>query len=123
MDPQRGMQVDHNFPTKLFTVDGVPEPFRGTLKDNLSPNEQLLLIYSPAFSTLQDLPAESAPVNVDSELNGASPSFRCHGGGWPRSNKIPRQKIGAGKGKVRSDRTTKSVSFGPSYELSYEQRC
>ena len=65
---KRGMQVDNNFPTKLFTVDDVPEPFRGTLKDNLSPNEPVLLIYSPAFTTLQDLPAGSAPVNVGRTL-------------------------------------------------------
>jgi hypothetical protein len=57
------MDIDKNFPTKLSSVDDVPKPFRGYLKDHISPKERLqLLIYSPAFSTLENLPSEPASV-------------------------------------------------------------
>jgi hypothetical protein len=41
----------------------VPEQFRGALKDRLPRKEKVqLLIYSPAFSTLENLPSVSTPV-------------------------------------------------------------
>jgi hypothetical protein len=64
VDLERVMHIDNNFPTKLFAVDDVPEPFRGALQEHLSPSEQVVLIYSPAFSTLENLPEGPAPVNV-----------------------------------------------------------
>jgi hypothetical protein len=69
MDLETGMDIDHNFPTKLFGVDDVPEPFRCALKDRLSPDERVQsLIYSPAFSTLEDLARESVPAGVGKSL-------------------------------------------------------
>jgi hypothetical protein len=57
------MDIDKNFPTKLTRVDDVPEPFLGALKDRMSSKEYVQsLIYSPAFSTLEDLPDGSAPI-------------------------------------------------------------
>jgi hypothetical protein len=57
------MDIDKNFPTKLHCIDDVPERFRGALNDRLSPSEHVqLLVYSPAFSTLENLDSESTPV-------------------------------------------------------------
>jgi hypothetical protein len=72
VDLERVMHIDNNFPTKLFAVDDVPEPFRGALQEHLSPSEQVVLIYSPAFSALENLPGEPAPVNVGKMLIPAS---------------------------------------------------
>ncbi len=71
VDLERVMHIDNNFPTKLFAVDDVPEPFRGALQEHLSPRE-VVLIYSPAFSTLENLPEESAPGNIGKILIPAS---------------------------------------------------
>jgi hypothetical protein len=58
------MDIDHNFPTKLPSVDDVPEPFHGALKSRISPKEDVqALIYSPAFSTLGNLPEDATPIN------------------------------------------------------------
>jgi hypothetical protein len=57
------MDIDKNFPTKLPSVDDVPEPFLGALKDRISSKEHLQsLVYSPVFSTLENLPPSSTPV-------------------------------------------------------------
>src|ERR1700740_2443094 len=57
------MDIDENFPTKLPSVDDVPEPFLGALKDRISSKEHLQsLVYSPVFSTLEKLPPSSTPV-------------------------------------------------------------
>ena len=62
-DLERGMDIDINFPTKLASVDDVPEPFLGALKDRISSKEHVQsLIYSPVFSTLENLPSGSTPV-------------------------------------------------------------
>lgn len=59
------MDIDSNFPTKVQTIGDVPEPLRRALKDNIPPNEQVrLIIYSPAFSTLEELPAQALPSAV-----------------------------------------------------------
>lgn len=71
VDLERVMHIDNNFPTKLFAVADVPEPFRGTLQEHLSPGEQVVLIYSPAFSTLKNLPKD-AQDNVGRVLIPAS---------------------------------------------------
>ena len=63
IDLERDMDVDNNFPTKLSSVDDAPEPFRRALKDNISSRELVrLLIYSPAFSTIDKLSPGSALV-------------------------------------------------------------
>jgi hypothetical protein len=64
LDLERVMHTDNNFPTKLFAVDDVPEPFRAALQQHLSPSEQVVLIYSPAFSTLENLTKEPVRGNV-----------------------------------------------------------
>ena len=57
------MDIDINFPTKLTSVDDVPEPFLGALKDRISSKEHVQsLVYSPVFSTLENLPPGSTPV-------------------------------------------------------------
>jgi hypothetical protein len=57
------MDIDKNFPTKLPSVDDVPEPFLGALKERISSKEHLQsLVYSPVFSTLENLPPSSTPV-------------------------------------------------------------
>ena len=62
-DLERGMGIDKNFPTKLTCFDDVPEPFRSALKDRISPEEHVQsLIYSPVFSTLENLPTDSTPI-------------------------------------------------------------
>ncbi|MFY9988069.1 MAG: hypothetical protein WAK31_25165, partial [Chthoniobacterales bacterium] len=60
------MNTDTDFPTKIQTVDDLPEPLRHVLKDNIPPNEQArLIIYSPLFSSLDDLsPAPAWPVTI-----------------------------------------------------------
>lgn len=70
------MDIDSDFPTKVQTISDVPEPFRRALEDNIPPNEQVrLIVYSPAFSTLQDLPAATlrpavlVPATVLAVLN------------------------------------------------------
>jgi len=46
------MEIDTRFPTKLDTVDEVPEVLRSTLIEVLSSDDPIrLLIYAPAFST------------------------------------------------------------------------
>ena len=73
MDLERVMDIDRNFPTKLHCIDDVPERFRGALNDRLSPSEHVqLLIYSPAFSTLEDLDSESTPVRPNRVLAPAT---------------------------------------------------
>lgn len=72
LDLERVMRIDNNFPTKLFVVDDVPEPFRGALQEHLSPSEQVVLIYSPAFSTLERLPEEPVRGNFGKILIPAS---------------------------------------------------
>jgi hypothetical protein len=67
------MDIDINFPTKLASVDDVPEPFLGTLKDRISSKERVQsLIYSPVFSTLENLPPGSTPVTPGQILAPAS---------------------------------------------------
>jgi hypothetical protein len=67
------MDIDLNFPTKLATVDDVPEPFLGALKDRISSKEHVQsLIYSPAFSTLENLPPGSTAVTPGQMLAPAS---------------------------------------------------
>ena len=62
-DLERDMDIDKNFPTKLTTVDDVPRPFRDALKDRISRKEHVQsLIYSPAFSTLENFPTGSTAV-------------------------------------------------------------
>ena len=57
------MDIDKNFPTKLSSVDDVPEPFLGALKDRISSKVHIRsLIYSPVFSTLENLPPSATPV-------------------------------------------------------------
>lgn len=68
-DLQKGMDIDQNFPTKLQTVDDVPEPLRRALKDRISPREQVsIIIHSPAFSAVDDLPATVLAVQKDGWL-------------------------------------------------------
>jgi hypothetical protein len=71
------MDIDSNFPTRVQTIGSVPEPLRRALEDNIPPNEQVrLVIYSPAFSTLEELTktvlplAALAPATVLAVLNG-----------------------------------------------------
>lgn len=67
------MDIDKNFPTKITNVDDVPRPFRDALKDRVSPKEHVQsLIYSPDFSTLENLPAGSTPVTPGRILAPAS---------------------------------------------------
>ena len=67
------MDIDKNFPTKIVNVDDVPRPFRDALKDRISPKEHVQsLIYSPAFSTLENFPADSTPVTPGRILAPAS---------------------------------------------------
>ncbi|MGA7128230.1 MAG: hypothetical protein WBZ19_18100 [Chthoniobacterales bacterium] len=60
------MNIDTDFPTKVQTVDDLPEPLRHVLKDNIPPNKQArLIIYSRLFSTLDDLsPVPAWPVTI-----------------------------------------------------------
>jgi hypothetical protein len=63
------MDIDSNFPTEVQTIDDVPEPLRLALKDSIPPYEQVrLIIYSPAFLILDDVPvlppAVLAPATV-----------------------------------------------------------
>jgi hypothetical protein len=68
-DLQKGMDIDKNLPTKLQTVDDVPEPLRRALKDRISPSEQVrVIIHSPAFSAVDDLPATALAVQKDGWL-------------------------------------------------------
>jgi hypothetical protein len=72
-DLERGMDIDKNFPTKLTSVDDVPEPFLGPLKDRISSKEHVQsLVYSPVFSTLENLPLGSTPVTPGRILAPAS---------------------------------------------------
>ena len=67
------MDIDKNFPTKLTNVDDVPRPFRDALKDRISPKEHIQsLVYSPAFSALENLPTDSTPVTPSRILAPAS---------------------------------------------------
>jgi len=67
------MDIDINFPTKLTSVDDVPEPFLGALKDRIASKERVQsLIYSPVFSTLDNLPPGSTPVTPGQILAPAS---------------------------------------------------
>jgi hypothetical protein len=67
------MDIDINFPTKLTSVNDVPEPFLGALKDRISSKERVQsLIYSPVFSTLENLPSGSTPVTPGQILAPAS---------------------------------------------------
>jgi hypothetical protein len=60
------MDIDEIFPTKLQTVDDLPEAFRSALKNRISPCErEYLLIYSPAFSAVNELPATVLAVLKD----------------------------------------------------------
>jgi hypothetical protein len=71
---ERGMDIDINFPTRLASVDDVPEPFLGTLKDRISSKERIQsLIYSPVFSTLEkNVPPGSTTVTPGQILAPAS---------------------------------------------------
>src|ERR1700758_2105530 len=72
-DLERGMDIDKNFPTKLTNVDDVPRRFRDALKDRISRKEHVQsLIYSPAFSTLENLPTGSIPATPRRILAPAS---------------------------------------------------
>jgi hypothetical protein len=67
------MDIDKNFPTKLASVADVPEPFLGALRDRISSKEHVQsLIYSPVFSTLENLPPGSTPVTPAQILAPAS---------------------------------------------------
>jgi hypothetical protein len=67
------MDIDTNFPTKLASVDDVPEPLLGALKNRISSKERVQsLIYSPVFSTLENLPPGSTPVTPGQILAPAS---------------------------------------------------
>jgi len=73
LDLERDMHIDKNFPTKLTNVDDVPSPFREALKDRISRKVHVQsLIYSPAFSTLENLPNGSTPVTPGRILAPAS---------------------------------------------------
>jgi hypothetical protein len=55
------MEVDTRFPSKLDTVNDVPEPLRGKLVDNIHSQESVrLLVHAPAFSTAN----EKSPATV-----------------------------------------------------------
>jgi hypothetical protein len=72
-DLEKGMDIDKNFPTKLTNVDDVPRRFRDALKDRISRKEHVQsLIYSPAFSTLENLPTGSTPASPGRILAPAS---------------------------------------------------
>ena len=67
------MDIDKNFPTKLASVADVPEPFLGALRDRISSKEHVQsLIYSPVFSTLENLPPGSTPITPAQILAPAS---------------------------------------------------
>jgi hypothetical protein len=67
------MDIDSNFPTKVQTVADVPEPLRGALKDRISSNERVsLIIYSPAFSALDECSPATTRVLPPSVLAPAS---------------------------------------------------
>jgi hypothetical protein len=67
------MTTDTQFATKLDTINDAPEPLRTALLENLpSPDSIRLLIYSPAFSTLDEGSPESAPVVVPNVLMPAT---------------------------------------------------
>ena len=60
---QKAMDIDTYFPTKVQTVDDVPEPLRRALKDKISPHERVrLMVYSPAFSTLEEQSPATTPT-------------------------------------------------------------
>jgi hypothetical protein len=64
------MHIDARFPTKLETVDDVPEPPRRALKDNLSSEESIdLLVYLPAYSSLDELAPATATAPQCETLN------------------------------------------------------
>jgi hypothetical protein len=53
------MTVDDRFPTKLESLDDIPEPFHSALAEHLSPVDlpDLFLLHAPAFSTLDQRPS------------------------------------------------------------------
>jgi hypothetical protein len=67
------MDLDNNFPTKLSSVDDVPEPLRSALRDNIAAKEHIrLMIYSPVFSTIDELVPGSALARSPSILAPAT---------------------------------------------------
>jgi hypothetical protein len=76
------MDVDNRFPTKLESIDDVPEPLRGALRNNISASESVrLLIHAPAFSTLNE-ESHATPPAVPAGIQELATVLAVLDNGW-----------------------------------------